>query len=289
MIDYNRLRKFLPYNVWSTDILGLWNEAVRLKSIVRFATYEKATENEGRYRKEVSAMREELILVCSAIERAKYQNVPLDIYAMKFESRDWLEFFIFEGITFETACLNISSLLDDIIYELEIKILEYIGIDTYSGHGIYYSPGKNYRLVEEETKSLIEIFEKLGIVVTYSIDTGGEESHERLIAEIAAWTFVKEMGKEDIDDVEQDLSDFITNKLNKAFGVGVEEVAIKGGVEYSSKGDLPIYLKTLDGTITRSVSLEIVDYPRKKILIEWIHENRKGGRTHAPRKIEETG
>jgi hypothetical protein len=125
MPEYERWRKFFPYVLWSKDLIDIWNDTVRLKSRIRFATASEVKKYEDAYRGEISRLNSYLGSICSAIERARWIGLPVDIRDVRrAESRTWLEYYVSEGITFETLCTNISSVLEDAEDELEKKIIK---------------------------------------------------------------------------------------------------------------------------------------------------------------------
>jgi len=125
MPEYERWRKFFPYVLWSKDLIDIWNDTVRLKSRIRFATASEVKKYEDAYRGEISRLNSYLGSICSAIERARWIGLPVDIRDVRrAESRTWLEYYVSEGINFETLCTNISSVLEDAEDELEKKIIK---------------------------------------------------------------------------------------------------------------------------------------------------------------------
>jgi len=141
-------------------------------------------------------------------------------------------------------------------------IYYFIGVDDATRGKIYWiSSLKKYRLVVKKEKP--KIFEKLGIVVHGSIDTGGQRAHERLVVEAKTWTFVKEKNPEEISDIEEELADFLEEAVEVAFGGWASDLIIKEGASYLSEPKGEVY---------------IVDYPEKGFFAEYKHYDKKTGR-----------
>jgi len=172
-IDYERLRKFRGYVSWSNVIIGIWNETVRLKSKIRFATKEEATRREKEWREEIEKIRERNRNLFESISKAHWFNQPVDIEFVKSaENRTWLPYFVSEGITFETLYANIDFVLDDAIEELEAKVVKkwyrkIAVMGTYDPNvrnleiHFYYPYNESWGVIDETIKDIMKYFFKI--------------------------------------------------------------------------------------------------------------------------------
>ena len=245
-IDYERLRRFKGYVTWSRRIIEIWNDAVRIKSKIRFATREEATRNEDEWKRSIERIRGRNRDLFESISKARWFSQPVDIdYVKQAENRGWLPFFVEEGITFETLYANIGFLLDDAITELGEKVKvapeeEYIGVDADTGHDIYYNRGtKEYVLRHKKTKEEIKRDVYLEVEETVSIDT--EEGHEvPFVAEVSGSTRVKEMGRKELNKWEEEFQKSLDEFFHKQPGFDkIKSRAMKKGVEYRVGGTAP--------------------------------------------------
>lgn len=194
--DYERWRRFFPYSVWSSKIIDYWNEAVRVKSRIRFATAERAKELEVEFRDEVERIRTDLLTMCDAIRRTDWIAIPIDPEFIKqAESRTWLEYYMAEDIDFEIACINTEAVLTDCIEELEAKIVEWV--DFIYTLTFDYTFGGKRRVVEFELKSGVENSEEakekmMELVKTYDEVTEeiNKETIPAKIIEKAEYEFI---------------------------------------------------------------------------------------------------
>lgn len=260
----------------SRRIIDVWNSAVILRSRIKFFPYIREDEVQ-KWQERVDKLRSELDGICGKLKQYQLEK-ELDLkYAPTPEYRSWLAYVVEPGITFETLCANIGLLLSEILGQ--IIEMEEIGIDTVTGLKIYYERvNKKYVLFDDMENKVKETFDKLGIIVTYSIDTGGMGAKEQLIAEVSAWTFVVKMGREDITEVEDKISEFIIDSVEKNFGTAIANVAMKAGVEYSSKTNIAYRGKTI---IT-------ANYPHIELIHEYRHRSKKTRRdTHPTRTLRD--
>jgi len=140
-----------------------------------------------------------------------------------------------------------------------------IGDDTSTGYDIYYSLTRHCYLLEEN-KRIIKAFRDLGLILTFSIDT---EGHERLVCEIASWTWVHSMHPSRFKEVESTLANFIREVLLNRFGLTVPEAAIKGGLEYMSETGTYISEET-----NWEYPVDFVPWPEAKCVVEYIHQRK---------------
>ena len=138
----------------------------------------------------------------------------------------------------------------------------FIGTDDVTGGRIYWHRVlKKYRLVVKGKKP--KYFEKLGIVVHGSIDTGGKRAHERLLVEAKTWTFVNKFEPGRIEDVEDELREFLDTALTERFGTAAGVLIIKEGASYLSEPHGECYM---------------IDYPEKGFFAEYRHYDKKTGK-----------
>ena len=248
MVDYERLRRFAGYVSWSERIIDIWNDAVSIKSRIRFATREEATRNEDRWKREISRIWARNTSLFESISKAMWFNLPIDITSVrKADNRRWLPYFVSEGITFETLHANINFLLADAISELEEKIIvvippeeEYIGIDAETGHDIYYNRRtREYVLRDKKTKKEIRRSTYLEVDETVSIDTG--EGHDiPFVAEVTGSTRVRRMGRAELDMWEREFQTTLDKFFHSQKGFDqIKSRAMKKGVEYKIGGKAP--------------------------------------------------
>jgi len=138
---------------------------------------------------------------------------------------------------------------DRIIASKLVK-LEYIGIDSETGHDIYYDKIRKEYVVRDERGNEIKRSETLELDYTYSIET--HTSHGKPIdfaAEITGKTFVKGKDRKGVEEVEKGIQktlkewikeNFDRQKMEKAEREGktvptealLSEKIIKEGIEY---------------------------------------------------------
>ena len=81
-----------------------------------------------------------------------------------------------------------------------------------------------------------------------------------------AWTLVEKKNPEEIEDIIDELDDFLTDAIAYYFNAGVADIAVKQGVEYQSKPE---------GIVAK--------YPEMRCLLVYHHGDKKKAR-----KIEKT-
>jgi len=104
------------------------------------------------------------------------------------------------------------------------------------------------------------------LILTFSIDT---EGHERLVCEIASWTWVSEMHPRGFGEVEGLLKDFTTKVLKTYFGLTLDEATIKGGLEYMSEPGT--YYSEESGV---EYYVDFIAWPDAKCVIEYFHSKK---------------
>jgi hypothetical protein len=122
--QYEIWRRFLPYVLWSSRIIDIWNEAVHVKSSILYASPERVKEMENSWTAQIETTRLVINVMCDSIKRSGWSDIAIDIIDIpRAESREWLEYYVSPEIDFDTLCININLVLDDAIEELEEKII----------------------------------------------------------------------------------------------------------------------------------------------------------------------
>ena len=138
MINYTALRKFAPYPIWSSDLVGLWNRAVRIYRVT-VARGRLLTDAEREsLLDEVENTRNYATALIERIRRARWEIQPVDIDAIRTAVTpvrvEGIVYVIEEGITFETLYANILAVLEAAEKRLaKYVVIKYIICVTYAG------------------------------------------------------------------------------------------------------------------------------------------------------------
>ena len=136
MINYTALRKFAPYPIWSSDLIGLWNRAVRIYRVT-VARGRLLTDAEREsLLDEVENTRNYATALIERIRRARWEIQPVDIDAIRTAVTpvrvEGIVYVIEEGITFETLYANILAVLEAAEKRLaKYVVIKYVICCTY--------------------------------------------------------------------------------------------------------------------------------------------------------------
>ena len=147
----------------------------------------------------------------------------------------------------------------------------YIGDDTSTGYSIYYNYSQKQYVLEDVNRRKIKFFNDLGLILTYSLETSG---NERLVCEMASWTWVRKLHPNNFPNIIDTLAKFIKNVLKIYFGFTIEESAIKGGLEYMSEAGSYI---SEEGS--GEFVIDKIMWDDAKCVIEYIHERKYAVKT----------
>lgn len=230
-----RLRKNPAWISWSKSTVDQYNKTVTVAGQVKFASIKTAQKNAETWSQNLNKIETEIKQQQEAISKANFSNIPIDPKDInRAKTPEWLEFFLIEGMTFETANANAIQILTETRERLEEKAkLHFIGTDTDTGREIFYDPEtKEYIEVNKEGKETMRS-KDLEITETVSIETG--QGHEvPFIAEISANVRVTGLDTEEIKEKEKTiqttLSDYFHSK--PGFGQIYAEARLKEGIEY---------------------------------------------------------
>jgi len=158
--------------------------------------------------------------------------------------------------------------------------IEHIGRDEVTGFLIYFHQRfKIYWLVDPKTGK-IKRFEELGVSMTASVDSfgqrAGRRTHQPIMVEITAYTFVEKMGRKELEEVEGTnpegqpvdglLGEAIYDVMSANFPGSLADYVIKTGISYHSSD------KLIEKRVFHPYKgvLEI-SYPYARIIIEYTH------------------
>lgn len=116
--QYTKWRRFYPYGLWSKQVVDIWNETIKLQRIIKRLSKDEATENEDDYRSEIARVRSILTPLEKKVSRMWVSDKPIDVLEVPraLKHRDY---FVAEGITFETAIANTGLILEETESELD--------------------------------------------------------------------------------------------------------------------------------------------------------------------------
>lgn len=121
MVEFESLRRFLPYGIWSERAITFWNDAIRAKARIHQKNLDESLSS--ALKTLIHDLKLSLNIMCDAIRRARFENIPIDPIEITEALSDRYtpyRFFVAEGITFETICANLNMLLDDAVREMEL-------------------------------------------------------------------------------------------------------------------------------------------------------------------------
>ena len=129
MIEYERLRRNLAYVSWSKQTIDTWNKIVKVRGSIKFASVKTAQKNAEKWETKLKLAEQELNTLKQSVQAAQYINIPIDVKdTQRAQSPEWIDFFVPEGITFESIFANQATIIENAREQLEEKAkLHFIG------------------------------------------------------------------------------------------------------------------------------------------------------------------
>lgn len=218
---YETWARWAGWKPWSRETVTLFNEAVKIWSVIDTQTKDYLTANAETILDEISAIEDSIENLRGRITRAHWYSprIAVDIEEIKkAETRVRLPYALEEGADFDMALGMATSILRDAKILLSEKIREFIEYskDLYR---IYYDPQtKTYLEIHPVTGEVVKEEKTIEIEFTAALETRG--GHQFFSAEVTGVITITEQDKANFELIYSKIIEEVEKQVGELFDKG---------------------------------------------------------------------